>query len=230
MRLRLYSDALAHYVSMFRKHGDVHSALYTGSPAMHGHVLGLVLTADARPYGASASVGLLQNLRVAVQRRWNNSVSDAARQQSMEVFLGLNLGRHAPGVRFAAPHPLVDLTGPDPDDAPGEEARPAHLGAELEELHLRHHDGRLGLQEDVQNLEPPESVVAGGEGAAAAGGDGKPAAVATAELSKDEDVDYSVPMDPLGAVRTPVRGSGGGGRPEAGGGVGVAGQLADLLL
>ena len=28
---------------MFRVHGDIHSFLYTGSPAMHSHVLNLVV-------------------------------------------------------------------------------------------------------------------------------------------------------------------------------------------
>ncbi len=32
-------------------------------------------------YGATSGVGKLQNLRVAVQRRWNNTVSDTSRQQ-----------------------------------------------------------------------------------------------------------------------------------------------------
>ena len=31
------------YVEMFRVHGDIHSFLYTGSPAMHSHVLNLVV-------------------------------------------------------------------------------------------------------------------------------------------------------------------------------------------
>ena len=141
-------------------HGDIHSFLYTGSPAMHSHVLALVVQVRgpgrrrarcrrarprlvrrragcwacgvARPllwlqgaaslfpadcgwqagspcslipaplefnpcatcphlpppawqggkgYGAASGVGKLQNLRVAVQRRWNNTVSDTSRQQ-----------------------------------------------------------------------------------------------------------------------------------------------------
>lgn len=35
--------AVGDYVEMFRVHGDIHSFLYTGSPAMHSHVLSLVV-------------------------------------------------------------------------------------------------------------------------------------------------------------------------------------------
>lgn len=35
--------AVSEYVEIFRVHGDIHSFLYTGSPAMHSHVLSLVV-------------------------------------------------------------------------------------------------------------------------------------------------------------------------------------------
>jgi len=35
--------AVSDFVEMFRVHGDIHSFLYTGSPAMHSHVLNLVV-------------------------------------------------------------------------------------------------------------------------------------------------------------------------------------------
>ena len=43
----------------------------------------LHLLQSAKSYGGGgvSAVGKLQNLRVAVQRRWNNTVSDTARQQ-----------------------------------------------------------------------------------------------------------------------------------------------------
>lgn len=119
VRARLDNDALTDYVAMFRRHGDVHSALYTGSPAMHSHVLSLLIESpDSRSYGASASMGKLQNLRVAVQRRWNNTVSDSSRQQSMELFLGVNLEKNCPGIIFGdPPSNKSDLSGLDDDDA-----------------------------------------------------------------------------------------------------------------
>ncbi|EFN60062.1 hypothetical protein CHLNCDRAFT_133330 [Chlorella variabilis] len=90
VRERLFRDAVSDYVEMFRVHGDIHSFLYTGSPAMHSHVLNLVVQ-GGKGYGATSGVGKLQNLRVAVQRRWNNTVSDTSRQQAMELFLGLRI-------------------------------------------------------------------------------------------------------------------------------------------
>ncbi|PSC67145.1 putative phosphoinositide phosphatase SAC9 [Micractinium conductrix] len=90
VRDRLYRDAVSEYVEIFRVHGDIHSFLYTGSPAMHSHVLSLVVQ-GGKGYGATSGVGKLQNLRVAVQRRWNNTVSDTSRQQAMELFLGLRI-------------------------------------------------------------------------------------------------------------------------------------------
>lgn len=90
VRERLAKDAVSDYVEMFRVHGDIHSFLYTGSPAMHSHVLALVVQ-GGKGYGAVSGVGKLQNLRVAVQRRWNNTVSDTSRQQAMELFLGLRI-------------------------------------------------------------------------------------------------------------------------------------------
>ena len=198
VRVRLYGDALADYVTMFRKHGDVHSSIYTGSPAMHSHVLGLVLAADARPYGASASVGRLQNLRVAVQRRWNNTVSDTARQQSMEIFLGMNIARHCPGLRLAAQYgALNDLPGLDPDDTLEEEMGlgAAHLGAELAALHLMKHDGKIGLQEDLRNLEPlPIGVGVGGSMGGESGSSGSSGA--------DEEESPSQGLDPLGVLKS----------------------------
>lgn len=39
----LFLPPVSDYVEMFRVHGDIHSFLYTGSPAMHSHVLALVV-------------------------------------------------------------------------------------------------------------------------------------------------------------------------------------------
>ena len=107
-----------------------------------------------------------------------------------------------------------DLKGLDPDDTlEGEEVLgAAHLGAELEALHLKKHDGRLGLQEDLRNLEPlppmPPSNSSGAESSRSSGGE-------------EEEEDGTEAMDPLGAVRTPLRrasaeeGSGSGAPPHS---------------
>lgn len=152
---RLYPSVIHDFVEMFRKHGDINSELYTGSAAMHSHILGIVLGNDIRSYGSSSSVGKLQNLKVAVQRRWNNTISDAPRQQSIELFLGLNIFRHFPALS-QSPHLIIH----DGDDdifhtqiITLEEATEAksvsHLGKELDALHLKKHDGKLALEEDI---------------------------------------------------------------------------------
>jgi hypothetical protein len=115
-RARLDRAAVAAHVGAFRRAGDALAGLYTGSGAMHSQLLSLLLPPEARAFGAAAAgVGRLQNLRVAVHRRWNNAVSDAARQGEIEAFLGLNLAARYPGVRHLAP-PCADLAGPDADD------------------------------------------------------------------------------------------------------------------
>ena len=200
VRSRLYPDAIADYVTMFRKHGDIHSSLYTGSPAMHSHVLNLVLASDARPYAATASVGRLQNLRVAVQRRWNNTVSDSARQQSMELFLGLNMGRHSPGLRLVDQHSVAtDLQGLDADDTleteeDGGVEEVGRLGAQLEALHVKKHDGRVGLQEDLRNLEPVDVSAKSDEDGDEDDGDHED--VSDGDNEKEEEA-----LDPLGVLK-----------------------------
>lgn len=154
---RLYPAVIHDFVEMFRKHGDIHSELYTGSAAMHSHILGIVLSNDIRSYGSSSSVGKLQNLKVAVQRRWNNTISDAPRQQSMELFLGLNISRHFPVLSQSLQLSMNDeddtvfQTRPITDDEKEAlEARSiSHVGKELDALHLRKHDGRLAFEEDI---------------------------------------------------------------------------------
>jgi len=152
IRMRLFPDVIYNYVTMFKKHGDVHSELYTGSAAMHSHILGIVLPAELNNYGSTSSVGRLQNLKVAVQRRWNNTVSDAPRQQSIELFLGLNISRHCPGLSLTS---LQDNAEDEvfrfklDENEMAESKAIAHLGAELKALALKKHDGRLGLREDV---------------------------------------------------------------------------------
>jgi hypothetical protein len=67
VQTRLNPTVIHEYVAMFRRHGDVHSELYTGSPAMHSHILGIVKGEDLRTYGsASSSVGKLLNVKVGI--------------------------------------------------------------------------------------------------------------------------------------------------------------------
>lgn len=156
VRVKMYPNVIDDYVSMFRRSGDIHSELYTGSAAMHSHILGIISSSESKSYGSTSSVGKLQNLKVAVQRRWNNTVSDAQRQQAIELFLGLNIPRHCPGLSVSS------LQGDSEDDIfntrlcedekeVAESHTISHLGEELRALGLTKHDGRLGLREDVDN-------------------------------------------------------------------------------
>ncbi len=149
VKTRLDPTVIHEHVAMFRRHGDVHSELYTGSPAMHSHILGIVKGDDQRTYGsASSSVGKLQNLKVAVQRRWNNTVSDAARQQSIELFVGLDLvDRHDDDdpVFYARPS---DTSVGHLEDL--ESHAITHLSSELEGLDLSRRDGRRFVHVDSE--------------------------------------------------------------------------------
>ena len=113
---------------------------------MHSHILGIVKGDDQRTYGsASSSVGKLQNLKVAVQRRWNNTVSDAARQMAIEHFVGLDMvDRHDDPVFYARPS---DTSVGHLEDL--ESNAITHLGSEVEGLHLSRRDGRTFVQDEL---------------------------------------------------------------------------------
>lgn len=77
---------------------------------------------------------------MALQRRWNNTVSDGARQQALELFLGVKLDSSCPGLDLvygpeegAEPGlrdpdpPAVDGAGPGAGPAPAGDAEAAAL-------------------------------------------------------------------------------------------------------
>lgn len=68
-----------------------------------------------------AGVGKLQNMTVSVQRRLANVLSDASRQQIIEMFLGLRVAQHFPSARL--PDGSLHLRGidseSDEDSDPG---------------------------------------------------------------------------------------------------------------
>jgi hypothetical protein len=165
--------------------------------------------------------------------------------QSVELFLGLNVAQHFPGLALVHPAP-PDLQGPDPDDvhegaraADGTPAGPAGL------------NGSMVRREGSSVLEalPPEPWLGGlsdgasdaavaPQGAARGGG----FVEVTGGWSDDAGAaeDGSVALDPLGAVRTPLRaaqrsssGDGGGAAVARGGGAAPAppaARFSDLLL
>eukprot|EP00887_Chlorella_sp_A99_P003928 scaffold11.g3928.t1 len=223
VRDRLLKEAVADYVEMFKVHGDIHSFLYTGSPAMHSHVLSLI-TQSRQSYGATSG-----NLRVAVQRRWNNTVSDTARQQAIELFLGMNLGRHFPGMPVLyedrtdlGPLEPEDLEPPEPAAPPagggaagaprGDAALPVG-GAALAVPGLTEHDGRLGVTTPLIDLEPLD------EGSSAGGSPGNAALLHAMHGSSSNSAMLGAPGAPGGSPRA----SSSGGSEVAGvGGLGPA--------
>ncbi|PSC67116.1 putative phosphoinositide phosphatase SAC9 isoform X1, partial [Micractinium conductrix] len=170
VRDRLYRDAVSEYVEIFRVHGDIHSFLYTGSPAMHSHVLSLVVQ-GGKGYGATSGVGKLQNLRVAVQRRWNNTVSDTSRQQAMELFLGLRIHDspeqkgYFPGLQLGYTDSAhAQLGGVEAFEAqplpPPSSAAHSRTPSSVTAAHAvpgvaaAVHDGVLGVRQSLLDLEP----------------------------------------------------------------------------
>lgn len=158
VREQLAKGPIADYVEMFKIHGDIHAFLYTGSPAMHSHILNLLLPTSSRN-AAVTSVGKLQNLRVAVQRRWNNTVSDVSRQQSMELFLGKSLSKYCPELHslYTDSHTFEEL---DPQDLPHLMTKGESMaGSELKSMEstgvIQHHDGREVVTGSPIDIEPP---------------------------------------------------------------------------
>ena len=65
---------------------------------------------------SQAGIGKLQNLGVTVQRRWNNVLSDAHRQQIVEMSLVRIMRKYFPSVTFLYPEAAVPLEGESDDE------------------------------------------------------------------------------------------------------------------
>lgn len=74
--------------------GDIHATIYTGSKAMHSHILNIFSEEAAK----SKNFSVAQNVKITLQRRYNNAVTDSSRQKQLEMFLGLRLFKHLPSV------------------------------------------------------------------------------------------------------------------------------------
>ncbi|GJS75716.1 probable phosphoinositide phosphatase SAC9 [Tanacetum coccineum] len=82
--------------------GDVHATIYTGSKAMHSHILNIFSEEAAK----SKNFSVAQNVKITLQRRYNNAVTDSSRQKQLEMFLGLRLFKHLPSVSSQPLHVL----------------------------------------------------------------------------------------------------------------------------
>lgn len=104
VKARLLPDLIAEHAEIFMINGDMQSNLYTASRAMHSHILNLLQEGgNSSTAAVRTSVGKLANLQVAVQRRWSNMMTDAIRQQVVEMFLGLKWQSHFPTVPMVYP-------------------------------------------------------------------------------------------------------------------------------
>ncbi|XP_031497085.1 probable phosphoinositide phosphatase SAC9 isoform X2 [Nymphaea colorata] len=84
---------------LFLLAGDIHATLYTGSKAMHSHILH-IFTEDS---GKFKQFSVAQNVKITLQRRYQNVIVDSSRQKHFEMFLGMRLFKHLPSVLR---HPL----------------------------------------------------------------------------------------------------------------------------
>lgn len=79
---------------LFLNAGDVHATLYTGSRAMHSHILQIFSEEASK----SKQYAVAQNMKITLQRRYLNVIMDTTRQKQLEMLLGLRQKKHFPTV------------------------------------------------------------------------------------------------------------------------------------
>lgn len=84
---------------LFLLAGDIHATLYTGSKAMHSHILNIFNDEG----GKFSTFSAAQNVKITLHRRYQNVFNDSSRQKKLEMFLGLRLFKHLPSTPI---HPL----------------------------------------------------------------------------------------------------------------------------
>ncbi|KAJ7567413.1 hypothetical protein O6H91_02G146100 [Diphasiastrum complanatum] len=96
---------VAMLAELFLIAGDIHAMLYTGSKAMHSHIIQIFSEDAAKVKRSSAA----QNMAITLQRRYLNVLVDGTRQKQFEMFLGLHRNQHLPTV---CENPFQVLTRP----------------------------------------------------------------------------------------------------------------------
>ncbi|KAI4992426.1 hypothetical protein ZWY2020_051843 [Hordeum vulgare] len=94
-----------HLAEIFLLAGDIHATLYTGSKAMHSEILNIF----KEETGKFSKFSAAQNVKITLQRRFQNYVNDSSRQKQFEMFLGLRLYKHLPSIPI---FPLKVLSRP----------------------------------------------------------------------------------------------------------------------
>lgn len=115
VKKRLHPLVASEHATFFKVNGDMNAYLYTSSRAMHSEILNLLLPkTDGLASNAMGGIHKLNNLGITLQRRWSNVLSDAQRQQTVQLFLGLLIDRSLPSAR--ALHPTPDLLQEESED------------------------------------------------------------------------------------------------------------------
>ncbi|MQL98107.1 hypothetical protein Taro_030802, partial [Colocasia esculenta] len=96
---------LTQLADLFLLAGDIHATLYTGSKAMHSQILN-IFSDDS---GKFKQFSVAQNVKITLQRRYQNVMNDSSRQRQLEMFLGIRMFKHLPSVPA---HPLQVLSRP----------------------------------------------------------------------------------------------------------------------
>ena len=119
VRRAVHPGALAAMCEIFLANGDLHSAVYTASRAIHTSIFHLLDGSSTAPTkagpgqgGAYAAASSLSNLSISAQRRFLNLTQDAHRQTQFEMFLGARRETHFPSLASSRAGPARG--GPEP--------------------------------------------------------------------------------------------------------------------
>ncbi|KAL3691590.1 hypothetical protein R1sor_005241 [Riccia sorocarpa] len=82
---------IAAMAELFLAAGDIHATLYTGSKAMHSHVINIFSEEVGK--GKRSAV---TNMGITLQRRFLNVVMDSSRQRQLEMFVGYRFYKYFP--------------------------------------------------------------------------------------------------------------------------------------
>jgi hypothetical protein len=122
VRRAVHPGALAAMCEIFLANGDLHSAVYTASRAIHTSIFHLLDGSSTAPTkagpgqgGAYAAASSLSNLSISAQRRFLNLTQDAHRQTQFEMFLGARRETHFPSLASSRAGPARG--GPEPPRA-----------------------------------------------------------------------------------------------------------------
>ncbi|OAE30181.1 hypothetical protein AXG93_4295s1360 [Marchantia polymorpha subsp. ruderalis] len=95
---------IAAMAELFLLAGDIHAMLYTGSKAMHSHIINIFSDEVGKGKRSAAT-----NMAITLQRRFLNVLMDSSRQKQLEMFLGYRLYKYFPTLPG---RPLQVLTRP----------------------------------------------------------------------------------------------------------------------